>query len=183
MFFEGWSSVGRVVLSGLLAYIALVVFLRVSGKRTLAKMNAFDLVVTVALGSTLAATMLDEEISLVQGAAAFLTLIGAQFLITWLSLRSARVKDLVKARPRLVFFHGDFREEAMRRERVTRSEILAAVRSEGNASMDDVAAVVLETNGRITVLKTEPVPDGGMLGDVEGFDAPDGGHGEGDRDG
>lgn len=53
MFFDGWSDLLRILVVGSLAYAGLVGFLRVSGKRTLAKMNAFDLVVTVALGSTL----------------------------------------------------------------------------------------------------------------------------------
>ena len=54
MFFDSWAGLGRVLVVGVLAYSALVLLLRISGKRTLTKMNAFDLVVTVALGSTLA---------------------------------------------------------------------------------------------------------------------------------
>lgn len=54
MFFSGIEPIGRTLLIGFLAYIGLILVLRVSGKRTLTKMNAFDLVVTVAIGSTLA---------------------------------------------------------------------------------------------------------------------------------
>ena len=53
MLFQDWGGIVRTVVVGSLAYVTLVLFLRVSGKRTLAKLNAFDLVVTVALGSTL----------------------------------------------------------------------------------------------------------------------------------
>ena len=60
----------RTVVIGGRAYITLIVFLRISGKRTLAKLNAFDLVVTVALGSTLSANLLDQSIALAEGAAA-----------------------------------------------------------------------------------------------------------------
>src|SRR4051794_24742339 len=59
MFFHSWAALGRVLLVGPLAYVALVLLLRVSGKRTLTKLNAFDLVVTVSLGSTLA-TMAEQ---------------------------------------------------------------------------------------------------------------------------
>ena len=55
MFFESWSSLGRILAVGALAYMALVLLLRISGKRTLTKLNAFDLVVTVALGRRRAA--------------------------------------------------------------------------------------------------------------------------------
>lgn len=59
--FQSWSGLGRVTIVGLTAYLALVLMLRVSGKRSLAKLNAFDLVVTVALGSTLATTLLSKD--------------------------------------------------------------------------------------------------------------------------
>lgn len=62
MFFESWASLARIALSAVIAYATGVAFLRISGKRTLAKMNAFDLVVTVALGSTLAALMQDGRL-------------------------------------------------------------------------------------------------------------------------
>ena len=64
MFFESWSDLLRVVLVGTLAYVALVAMLRISGKRTLAKLNAFDLVVTVAIGSTLATILLSKTVTL-----------------------------------------------------------------------------------------------------------------------
>ncbi|HBM44306.1 MAG TPA: DUF421 domain-containing protein, partial [Halomonas sp.] len=58
VFFSGWESLARTLVVGLLAYTVLIVFLRISGNRTLSKMNAFDLIVTVALGSTLATVLL-----------------------------------------------------------------------------------------------------------------------------
>ena len=75
MLFQGWEGIARTILVGVLAYVLLVVFLRISGKRTLAKLNAFDLVVTVALGSTLSAILLQESVALAEGAAALALLI------------------------------------------------------------------------------------------------------------
>jgi len=63
MLFDSWTGLGRVLLVGVLAYSALVLTLRVSGKRTLTKLNAFDLVVTVALGSTLATVLLSKDVA------------------------------------------------------------------------------------------------------------------------
>ncbi len=91
MLFQDWEGVVRTILVGILAYIALVAVLRVSGKRTLAKLNAFDLVVRVALGSTLSAILLQESIALVEGAAALALLIAMQFLVTFLSVSAGRV--------------------------------------------------------------------------------------------
>ena len=107
-FFIDWFGLWRVVIVGTLAYVALVLLLRVSGKRTLSKMNAFDFIVTVALGSTLATVLLSKDVALAEGITAFALLIGLQYGITWLSVRSRRVENLVKAAPSLLFFGGNF---------------------------------------------------------------------------
>ena len=153
MLFDDWAGVLRTVVVGLLAYAALVIALRVSGKRTLAKMNAFDFVVTVALGSTLATILLSKDVALAEGVAAFATLIGAQYAVAWLSVRSSAVEKLVKSEPTLLVHEGRFLDGALRRERVTRSEVLAALRDRGVARTEDVGAVVLETDGSFTTLQ------------------------------
>jgi uncharacterized membrane protein YcaP (DUF421 family) len=153
-FFESWSGLGRVLLVGTLAYVALVVLLRISGKRTLSKMNAFDLVVTVAFGSTLATVLLSKDVPLAEGVTAFALLVVLQLVITWLSVRSDRIQQLVKAQPTLLLYRGRLLRDAMRRERITEEEIRAAVRSQGIASLDDVDAVVIETEGTISVMSS-----------------------------
>ena len=87
MFLDSWAGVGRVLAVGTVTYLALVLVLRVSGKRTLAKLNAFDLVVTVALGSTLATVLLSADVSFATGMTALVVLVAAQFLIAWLTVR------------------------------------------------------------------------------------------------
>ena len=161
MFFDSWFGLLRVLVVGTLAYVALVLLLRVSGKRTLAKLNAFDLIVTVALGSTLATVLLSKSVALVEGVAAFALLAGLQYLVAWLSVRSSRFSDLVKSEPTLLLHHGCFLEGAMRDQRVTHDEILAALRSSGAAEVGQVAAVVLETDGSLSVIR-EAERDGGI---------------------
>jgi uncharacterized membrane protein YcaP (DUF421 family) len=151
-FFEDWSGLIRVVVIGAIAYIALVLLLRISGKRTLSKMNAFDLVVTVALGSTLATIILSKEVALAEGVLAMGLLIALQYAVTWSSVRSETIGQLVKSEPALLFYHGAFLRTHMRSSRVVEHEILAAVRQQGIASLDDVEAVILETDGTIAVV-------------------------------
>lgn len=153
MFFDNWAGIIRTVIVCIFAYTALVAMLRVSGKRTLAKMNAFDLIVTVALGSTLATIILSKDVALAEGIAALLTLIAMQYLVAWLSVRSETAQSLVKSTPQLLFYHQQFIEDALYSERVTREEVYAAVRSQGMALMENVEAVVLETDGTFTVIK------------------------------
>lgn len=152
MFFDTWTGLGRVLVVGILAYGGLILMLRVSGKRTLSKMNAFDLIVTVALGSTLATVLLSREVALAEGLLALGLLIGLQFAITWASVRSARVRGMVKAEPRLLLHHGRYLDRALRLERVTREEIDAAVCAAGRSRTGDVAAVILETDGTFSVV-------------------------------
>ena len=151
MLFQDWEGVARTVVVGLLAYLTLVVFLRVSGKRTLAKLNAFDLVVTVALGSTLSAILLQESVALAEGAVALAVLIGAQFAVTFLSVRSDGFAKAVRSEPSLLARHGAFNDRAMVRERVTRDEALSAVRASGGRGIADVASLILESDGTISV--------------------------------
>ena len=125
-FFEDWSGVGRVIIVGILAYVTLVLALRISGKRTLSKMNAFDLVVTVALGSTLATIILSKDVALAEGVAALGLLIGLQYAVTWSSIRFPVVSHLVKSDPTLLFYRGRFLPDQLRRSRVVQDEILAA---------------------------------------------------------
>ncbi len=66
-FFDSWETLLRTLTVGVLSYVVMVVFLRMSGKRTLSKMNAFDFVVTVALGSTLATMLLNRNVALAEG--------------------------------------------------------------------------------------------------------------------
>lgn len=154
MFFDSWMGLLRVCVVGVLAYTALVVLLRVSGKRTLAKMNAFDFIVTIALGSTLATVLLSETVALSEGLAAFVLLAGMQYIITWLSVRSSTVRKLVKSEPSLLFHDGSFLDRAMTYERVTQDEVLAAVRQQGKGSMSEVNAVVLETDGTFSIISS-----------------------------
>ena len=127
--FGGWESLLRTLIIGVLAYVSLIVFLRISGKRTLSKMNAFDLIVTVALGSTLATVLLSKDVALAEGALAFALLIGLQFVVTWSSVRSRRVRQWVTGEPVILLHRGEFLPTAMRRARVTKDELRAAVRS------------------------------------------------------
>ena len=156
MLFDDWAGLGRVLIVGPLAYIALVMMLRASGKRTLTKLNAFDLVVTVALGSVLATVMLSNSVPLAEGVLALFLLIALQFVITWLSVRMSWFSDLVKSEPSLVFRNGEFLRDAMRRQRLTENEIRSAIRASGHAEPRTIGAVILETDGSLSVLKEPP---------------------------
>jgi uncharacterized membrane protein YcaP (DUF421 family) len=167
MLFSGWDTLLRTLVVGVLAYVALVVFLRVSGKRTLSKMNAFDLIVTVALGSTLATVLLTKDVALAEGALAFALLIGLQFVVTWSSVRVRWVRRLATGEPLMLLYRGEFLPAALRHARVTEDEVRAAVRSAGIDSLSKVQAVVLETNGSFSVVRPDEGGGGSSLVGVQ----------------
>jgi len=70
VFYDGWRDLVRILVLGIAGYTAVLLLLRASGKRTLSKLNAFDFVVTVALGSTLATVLLSDSVSLIDGVTA-----------------------------------------------------------------------------------------------------------------
>ncbi len=161
----------RVFVVGLFAYLGLVVMLRVSGKRTLSKMNAFDFVVTVALGSTLAATILNTGVPLLNGLAGFGTLIGVQYLVALSCSRSDAVDKIVKSRPTLLLWQGTMLHDALKQERVTEAEVVAAIRVAGHRDEHAVAAVVLESTGSLSVIQGDmPQEANDTLLRVNGYD-------------
>ena len=168
IFFSGWTSLFRTLVVVVLAYITLIVVLRLTGKRTLSKMNAFDLVVTVALGSTLATVLLTKDNALADGALAFALLAGLQFAVTWTSLRVRLVRQLVTGEPLMLLHKGEMLTSALRQARVTRDEVQAAVRAAGIASLSDVEAVVLETDGSFSVIRQDGRESASSLDGVKG---------------
>lgn len=155
MFFDSWESLGRTLVVGVLAYSALLLFLRVSGNRTLSKLNAFDFVVTVALGSTLATILLNEDVSLAEGVLALGLLVGLQYVLTFVAVRAPAVDHLMKSEPTLLVHRGRLLPRAMRKARVVEGEVHSALRAHGVATIDQAYAVVLESDGSLSVLAGE----------------------------
>lgn len=153
MFFDDWYGLLRVLVVGVCAYLALVVMVRVAGKRSLAKMTAFDLVVTVALGSTLSSIILSRDVALLEGLLAMALLLTLQTLVAWLSSRYPAINTLTKSTPAVLYADGAFDARRMLAERITRDDVMGALRSQGMPSLDGVAKVVLESNGELSVVR------------------------------
>ena len=172
MWFLDFRYLTDIFLAALVAYFAVVIILRVFGKRSLAKWNMFDFVVTIALGSTLATAVMStgDNGQLRKGLFGFLFLTGLQFVVTWLSVRFEWIANLLKSQPTLVVQNGRWLEAAMRRQRLTKSEVLAAMRASGTNNLSEIGAVVLETNGELSVLKKWETESIDSLSDVSGYE-------------
>lgn len=151
MFFNDWYGLYRIIIITPMAYIALITVLRLAGKRTLSKMNAFDLIVTVAIGSMFATVILSRDVAVLEGVLAFAMLGLLQFAMSWFSVRYNFVESLVKARPTLLVYRHEYLRDVMKGVRITESEVRAALRNSGTP-LEKAEAVVLETDGTLTVV-------------------------------
>lgn len=118
LLFKDWESVWHVAVCAILAYFILFLFIRISGKRTLAKLTAFDFVVTVTLGSTLSSMILGK-VTLTEGAVALAIIISMQFLLARSAKESKTLEKVINSSPTMVFYRGRFLKDAMEKEVLT----------------------------------------------------------------
>lgn len=159
IFFKDWESIWHVALCCIIAFFTLFLFIRISGKRTLAKLNAFDFIVTVTLGSTLSSMIL-AKVTLAEGSAALAIIIILQYALAWAARSNKTIEHLINSTPVLLYYNDAFIEDAMKREGVTKEEIFAEIRNYRLEQMNQVRAVVMELNGEISVIKKSDYPLG-----------------------
>lgn len=152
LFFKSWESLFHIVVCASISYLALFLFIRISGKRTLAKLNAFDFVVTVTLGSTLSSMILNK-VTITEGLVALLVIIILQYALAKLAMQSKTMEKAINSNPTLLFYNGKFLDGEMVKEVITKEEIYAEIRKFRIENIDDVRAVILELNGELTVVK------------------------------
>lgn len=162
-FFGGWEPIARVLVVGTLAYFAMVLLLRSSKKRTLAQLNAFDFIITVALGASFGRILTAQGVALAEAVAAFALLIFLQFVMSHFQISSPLFKRLVTDPPTLLLYRGRILHDALRRQRITEGELQTALREKGVGSFEEAEAVVLESNGNFAVVKRGQAGDGSAL--------------------
>ncbi len=170
LFYYDIDNLLRIIITAPVMYVAVVAFIRISGKRMMAQMNNFDWIVTVAMGSLVASSIVLKDVTIIEVLLAMIVLLAFQVVVTKFSLRSEAFADIIKAQPMLLVYRGEMLTQNMQDERVSEKEILAVIRNAGIASIDDVLAATLETDGSVSVL---PISDRNaenlsILDDVDG---------------
>lgn len=166
MWFDSWPDVLRVALVGAAAYATLVVVLRITGRRTLSQLNAFDFIVTVAFGSTLATIVLSSDVSWAEGATALALLALLQWVVASVASAWPRSRGLITSAPKVVLVDGRLRADVLRDCRLNEADVMQAIRSTGSGDVSEIAAVVLETNGNLSVIARSTLGDARALGDL-----------------
>ncbi len=153
MLFDGWDELLRMVLVGTGAYAILLFVLRLTGHRVLSRLNAFDVTVAVAVGSLLANILITKDVSLAEGALAIGLLVALQLVVAWLGMRGHSLHKLLKGEPVLLLRKGEMLKDAIRKQGLTEAGIMFAARAQGIGDLEKIEAVVLETDGSLSVIE------------------------------
>lgn len=140
------------VLRGLLVYGFLLITLRLTGKRQVGQLAPFDLVLLLILSNAVQNSMNAGDNTVAGGFILVATLLGANGLMSWLTWRSKKTEILLEGRPQILVHHGLPDDAMLASERITRHELMAAVRQAGLSDLAEVRVAILETNGRINVI-------------------------------
>lgn len=147
------------VLRALLVYGFLLVTLRLTGKRQVGQLAPFDLVLLLVLSNAVQNSMNAGDNTVGAGFVLVLTLLAVNGFVGWLTWRHKRLETFFEGSPQILVHNGLVDERKLAAERMTRHELMAAVRQAGLTDLADVRVAILETNGRINVIaKSGPAP-------------------------
>ena len=140
------------VVRGIVVYVFLLIFLRATGKRQTGQYAPFDLVLLLILSNAVQNSMNAGDNSLIGGLISASTLIGCHVALSHLTYRFRRLERLIDGRPRVLVQDGKADEALMARERISPSDLAAALRAGGTLHAHEVARATIEVNGQITVV-------------------------------
>jgi len=141
------------VIRALLVYGFLLLVLRLTGKRQVGQLSPFDLVLLLVLSNAVQNSMNGGDNSVAGGFILVLTLVGVNALVSWLAFRSKKMELLIAGRPRILVHDGAVIESALVQEQISRHELMAAIRQVGLSEIEEVRVAILESNGRINVIR------------------------------
>jgi uncharacterized membrane protein YcaP (DUF421 family) len=140
------------VLRGVIVYVFLLIFLRLTGKRQTGQFAPFDLVLLLILSNAVQNSMNAGDNSLVGGLISALTLIGCHVVLAQLTFRFQRLERLIDGTPQVLVHDGQVNAALMRKELLSVDDLEAALRAGGCLDVHEVARATIETNGQITVV-------------------------------
>lgn len=141
-----------VLVRSVVLYIAVLIALRTMGKGEIAEMNSFDLVITLLIAEVAAIPMQDNQIPILYGIASITGLVFMQIIISFLTLKSRKVRFFLNGKPSILINKGIIDYNALRDERVTLDELLEQLRIQGYFNLKDVQYAILETDGNLSVV-------------------------------
>ena len=146
-----------IVVRGAVAYVFILLMMRVVGRRELSTLEPFDLIMLVVIGDLIQQGVTQNDFSVVGLLLAGGTIGVLQMAVSWLGFRSPqRIGLVIEGEPMVLVEDGRWIDRNLRRERLTEDEVLADARRDNIASVDQIQWAILETGGEITFIKSAP---------------------------
>ena len=156
--FSEAPSVIEKILRPALVYAFLVVGLRLAGKRELAQLNPFDLVVLLTISNAVQNAIIGNDNSVTGGVIGATTLLALNHFVVRALYRHRRLDRLIEGSPTVLIEHGQLRKERLKDELITHAELMAAAHKQGFSRLDEVDRAVLDPGGGIEFISKEPAP-------------------------
>jgi uncharacterized membrane protein YcaP (DUF421 family) len=144
------------ILRPIIVYIFLIVGLRLSGKRELAQLNPFDLIVLLTLSNTVQNAIIGNDNSVTGGIIGAASLLAINYLVVRFLYDHRKIDQLVEGRADVLVEDGKIHEQKLKRELITKEELAAAARKQGFDSLSDVRQCILEPGGTLTFIAKKP---------------------------
>lgn len=146
------------ILRPAIVYLFLIVALRLAGKRELAQLNPFDLVVLLTLSNTVQNAIIGEDNSVIGGLVGATTLLVVNYVVVRFLYRHQQLDRLVEGDADVLIENGRIKHEKLKRELITLAELQAAAHKQGFGSLDEVKQAVLEPGGTLSFTGKKPPP-------------------------
>lgn len=141
-------------------YFAVFLMLRIMGKREIGKLSVFDLVISIMIAEIAVFIVEDTERSVASGLVPMLTMVGIQLMLSYVTMKNVTIRRLFDGSPSYVIEHGKINRKEMRKQRYNLSDLLLQLRQNNVMNVADVEFAILETTGKLTVVKKEDLEGG-----------------------
>ena len=152
-------SILEKIIRPILVYFFLIIGLRLAGKRELAQLNAFDLVVLLTISNTVQNAIIGNDNSVTGGIIGATTLLAVNYVVVRFLYFHEPLDRLIEGEPDVLIDKGELRRDALERELITRAELEEAAHKQGFASLDLIDRAILEPGGSICFLAKTPAPE------------------------
>lgn len=149
------SDLVVMLLRTLILYFVILIMFRIMGKREIGKLSIFDLTVSVMIAEIAVFSIEDPDLPLIKGLMPIFALVLTQVVISFLSLKSRRLRDVIDGRPSIIIDKGKINEKEMSRQRYNFDDLLTQLREKNIMNLADVEFAVLETSGKLNVKKKD----------------------------
>jgi uncharacterized membrane protein YcaP (DUF421 family) len=154
------------ILRPIIVYLCLVGFLRLFGKRELAQLNPFDLIVLLCLSNTVQNSIIGEDNTVSGGIIGVFSLLGINFLLTRLLFRFPKLNRAFEGRETVLILHGKVDQEAVKKEALTEIELKTILHKQGLNDYSQVERCVLEPSGNFYVEQRDPLRESTERGEI-----------------